>query len=277
MKYHIHENSWTVIVDEIDLKTIDQDGINKLAKLIATNTCVVIRDQFLSVAEEVRVVKMFKDPYSFDPDNRESEAGYKNCVVPDSEGYVIRVTADIDEHGNPGFAGDTDELKWHCNDATRAERRSIVWLYGLKGTAGSRTTWNNNVLSYSELDQNTKDMIQPLRARMQHWRDGQDPGKEDFAPNLVHTNISGTTSLFLPFLQIRYIDGMTPEESKKIIDPLIDHTTQEKYLYHHDWRDGDLVISDQWSGIHKRWPFPGMKDRLLHRIVFDYPNQDYTI
>jgi taurine dioxygenase len=276
MKYHIHENGWTVIVDEIDLKTIDQNGVTELAKLIAKNTCVVIRDQFLSVQEEVRVIKMFKDPYSFDPDNRPMEAGYKNCVVSGSEGHIIRVTADVDEHGNPGFAGDTDELKWHCNDATRSERRAIVWLYGIKGTAGSRTTWNNNVLSYSDLDQDTKDKLQPLRIRMQHWKSGN-AGKEDYAPNLVVKNIAGVTSLFFPFLQIRYIDGMTPEESKTIMDPLIEHTTQEKYLYHHDWRDGDLIISDQWSGIHKRWPFPYMKDRLLHRIVFNYPDQDYTI
>jgi len=278
MKYHIHENGWTVIVDEIDLKTITQEDINYLAKLIAKNTCVVIRDQFLTTDEEVRVIKMFKDPYSFDPDNREIEAGYRNCIVPNSEGYVIRVTGDVDEHGNPGFAGDDDELKWHCNDATRSERRSVVWLYGIKGTAGSRTTWNNNILSYNDLDQDIKDKLQPLRARMKHWRDNDDnePGIEEFTPNIVHTNIAGNTGLFFPFLQIHSLLGVDKDESEKLMAFLSEHTVQEKYLYHHDWRDGDLIISEQWLGIHKRWQFPGMVNRLLHRIVFNFPDQDYS-
>ena len=68
---------------------------------------------------------------------------------------------------------------------------------------------------------------------------------------------------------------MTEEESKVIMDPLIEHTTQEKYIYHHDWDDGDLVISEQWLGIHKRWKFEGMPNRLLHRAVFDFPDQNY--
>ena len=50
------------------------------------------------------------------------------------------------------------------------------------------------------------------------------------------------------------------------------HVEQEKYTYHHDWEDGDIVISEQWLSIHKRWPFEDMKNRLLHRIAFGYEN-----
>ena len=39
---------------------------------------------------------------------------------------------------------------------------------------------------------------------------------------------------------------------------------------HHDWEDGDLVISEQWLSIHKRWTFEKMDKRVLHRIAFDY-------
>jgi alpha-ketoglutarate-dependent taurine dioxygenase len=68
---------------------------------------------------------------------------------------------------------------------------------------------------------------------------------------------------------------MTKEESKNLIDELADYTVQEKYCYHHDWQDGDLVISEQWLGIHKRWRFEKIATRLLHRAVFDFPDQDY--
>ena len=61
MNYSIHENGWTVLAD-VDLKTITQDEVNQLARLIASNTCVVIRNQFLTVEEEMHVINMFKNP-----------------------------------------------------------------------------------------------------------------------------------------------------------------------------------------------------------------------
>jgi alpha-ketoglutarate-dependent taurine dioxygenase len=99
---------------------------------------------------------------------------------------------------------------------------------------------------------------------------------EGYTPSVVHTNNAGKTGLFFPFLQISHFVGMTKEESQKIIQPLTEFTTQEKYCYHHDWEDGDLVLSEQWLGIHKRWRFEQIATRLLHRAVFDFPDQDYT-
>lgn len=277
MNYRLHENGWTIIIDDIDFKTITQDDVNQIAKLIATNTLVIVKKQFLTVAEEVRVTKMFKDPFVFDPTDPERD-GYKDAIVPNSEGFLIRVTGAKDEHGNVGFAGDNDELKWHCNDSNRSQRRSIVWLSGEKGTAGSRTTWNNNILSYNDLDQTWKEKVAPIKARMKHWRNNDDnvPGEEYWTPNIVHTNIAGITGLFFPFLQIHGLIGVPVTEIDETMKYLTEHTTQEKYLYHHDWEDGDITLSEQWLGIHKRWAFPHMASRLLHRIVFNFPDQDYT-
>ena len=277
MNYHLHENGWTVILDNVDFKTITQDEVNQIAKLIATNTLVIAKKQFLTIEDEVRVTKMFKDPFSFDPNDPE-RVGYKDAIVPNSEGFLIRVTGAKDEKGNPGFAGDNDELKWHCNDSTRSQRRSIVWLSGEKGTAGSRTTWNNNILSYNNLSQEWKDRVTLVKARMKHWRDNDSnaPGEEYWTPNIVHTNIAGITGLFFPFLQIHGLIGVPDTEVNDFMEYLTEHTTQEKYLYHHNWEDGDITLSEQWLGIHKRWAFPYMADRLLHRIVFNFPDQDYT-
>jgi alpha-ketoglutarate-dependent taurine dioxygenase len=70
---------------------------------------------------------------------------------------------------------------------------------------------------------------------------------------------------------------MTEEQSRDFIKPLIDHVLQEKYLYHHDWQDGDVVIAEQWLGIHKRWRFEGMSNRILHRITFDFNNSNLRL
>ena len=41
-------------------------------------------------------------------------------------------------------------------------------------------------------------------------------------------------------------------------------------MYHHDWQDGDVLLSEQWLGIHKRWKFEGIIERTLHRIESDF-------
>jgi alpha-ketoglutarate-dependent taurine dioxygenase len=69
---------------------------------------------------------------------------------------------------------------------------------------------------------------------------------------------------------------MSIEDSRVLAEQLRDHILQEKYIYHHDWQDGDVVIAEQWLGIHKRWKFDGMPGRVLHRVTHDFANIDLS-
>jgi len=54
-----------------------------------------------------------------------------------------------------------------------------------------------------------------------------------------------------------------------LYEKLINHVTQEKYIFHHDWNDNEVIISEQWHTLHKRWEFDNIENRMLHRIAFD--------
>jgi taurine dioxygenase len=280
MKYHIHENGWTVVLDDFDFKTATQDDIDQISKFLATNTLVVAKKQNLTVEDQLRVVNMFKDPEVFPEDWDDYQ-----LVLPNSENKLLRVTGELDEHGQPGLFGHVSDLDWHCNKPAQTTRKPIVWLYGVKGTVGSRTTWNNNILSYNDLDQETKDLLEPLEGIF-GWEYGRYsvmdfthvPSKDIntyYTPKIVQTNIGGKKGLFFPFLQLFYFKGMSEEDSRKIIEPISQHITQDKYCYHHDWDDGDVVLAEQVLGIHKRWAFEGMPNRVLHRATVDFPDQNY--
>lgn len=289
MKYKIHENGWTVLLEDFDFNTATQDDILEIARLVATNTCVVVKGQNLTVADQVRIGNMFKNP---NPLFKPEDKFFIDCaadLTQDPQGIVCRVSGELNEHGKPGIAGHVDEMQWHCNHPYKEDRSPIVWLYGVKGTKGSRTSWNNNILSYTDLDNETKSKLHNLKCvyygGMQHtteYKEG-DTFKdtkfviENFTPNLIHTNNAGKTGLYFSLLQLEKFVGMTREESLEIAKPLFEHTIQEKYCYHHDWEDGDIVISEQWLGIHKRWRFEQISTRVLHRMVFDFPDQDYMI
>jgi taurine dioxygenase len=48
---------------------------------------------------------------------------------------------------------------------------------------------------------------------------------------------------------------------------LYDHCFQEKYIYQHEWKPGDMIFNDQYYGLHNRNEVRG--DRLLWRFCTD--------
>lgn len=280
MHYNIHENGWTVISD-FDLRTCTQEDVNKIAKLIATNTCVVFRNQKLEIEDELRVLKMFKNPEPLIPKGDEYFDDFVSDPVKDPTGIICRVTAELRD-GKEGLAGWEEDFDWHCNMPEVPTRRPIVWLHGIKGTEGSRTSWNNNILSYEGLPEDVKAKIANLHSIYGNISAPEAYGYSgveynyDWTPSLVQTNIAKKVSMYFSPMQIGKFVELSQEESDELKAYLFKHILQDKYVYHHDWKDGDVVISEQWTGIHKRWAFSKMNERLLHRAVVDFPDQDYT-
>jgi alpha-ketoglutarate-dependent taurine dioxygenase len=289
MNYHIHENGWTVIVDDFDIKQSTVEDINLISRLIAKYTVVVFKNQELNLNDELRICHMFKNPKpAFATDDRVFKGSAADLSI-DPIGLVCRVTGEKNEDGDTGIAGHEDEMAWHNNSPYDPERNSIVWLYSVRGSKGSRTSWNNTTLAYRDLDAETRQKIKDLKCiyfsginlKIEYINDGsaENPNKQvnaEFTPPLVYTNIANQIGLYLsPYLLENFV-GLTKEETKSIVDPLFEFVTQDKYCYHHDWEDGDLVLSEQWLGIHKRWPFKEIEKRLLHRAAFDFPDQDYS-
>ena len=282
MKIRLHENNWTILVEDLQLQDATQQQMNTLAKYLASNTVVVIRNQKLTLEDELRACSLIGNIEDYTQVNTTGNR-FSEIVIPESDNKIVRVTGEKDEHGHPGVFGHVSELDWHANQTANEWRHPIIWLYGVKGTKGSRTSWINNIMSYNELSDQDKSYYQDKKL-INGFKKGayseEDFGKDEdvnyhFTPNLVHTNNAGQTGLFFPFLQIHQIDGMTEEQSRQFIIKLRDHVLQEKYMYHHEWEDGDVVISEQWLGIHKRWEFKDIESRLLHRIALDFSKADF--
>jgi taurine dioxygenase len=276
MKIRIHENGWTVMVEDFDIKKATQDEANLIAKYLLTNTTVVIKNQQLSPMDEVDFCNKLGTIQNFTntPFN-------KHFVLPGSEGNTIRVTGELNEHGQPGMFGHVTELEWHCNRVSDPDRRPVIWLYAERGSKGSKTSWLNNILSYNDLPEETKIKFKDLKLdvgqtqQFINYYNGEEYVPQDithYRPNLVHTNQLGVTGLFFSWTQTHFICDMPYDEGRKIIEDLATHCEQQKYIYDHDWEDGDIVIADQWLSIHKRWEFEHMERRVLHRIACDYSN-----
>lgn len=278
MEWKLHTNNWTPIITDIDLKIATEEDIHQISKLVAKHVTVVIKNQFLSVKDLVKTIKMFKDPRPLILDEYET----KECCVDPDDSLIYRVTGKKNENGFEGLTGYTDEVTWHSDYAWRSDdqKHILLCLYGVEHTAGSRTSYNNNVLAYNALPDDIKKIVDNLKGTFltgRTFRNGYTDGRivTDWDFPIVRENRVGAKGLFFPGFQFHQFVGMSKEDSDQLRDILRKHILQEQFLYHHDWQDGDLVIADQWYSVHKRWAFDKIKDRLLNKCWFGYPDIDY--
>lgn len=276
MNYRLHDNGWTVIVEDFDIKSSTQQDIQKLSNLCAKFTCVKIKNQSLTLEDQVNFIKMWKDPHKlYEPDHPLAKR-----FNLDQEGYVQRVTGRKNADGDYGIAGHDEEGLWHNESPHIRGKSSIAYLYAVEGTLGSITEWNNTILAYKDLDPTTKEQIKNLQCiffggvnhSVVRSKESFDNRKvyEDVPVPLVYTNHLGQTGLHLSIDQFEKFVGMSREESLEIAIPLFKFITQQKYCYSHKWEDGDVSISDQWLGVHRRLAFSHMVERLVHRATFNY-------
>jgi alpha-ketoglutarate-dependent taurine dioxygenase len=100
---------------------------------------------------------------------------------------------------------------------------------------------------------------------------------EEFAvwhsyPNRSHPLVwhhrSGRKSLVLS-TSGSYVEDMHPAESHDLLQDLIRHATQDKYVYRHKWQLGDLVIWDNTGAMHRAMPFEQDSVREFHRCTLN--------
>lgn len=261
-----------LIVNDIDLNYASNTEIARLINLCAEHTCVIIRNQNLSAEREAEIVKMFPNPYVlFKPGSDQ----FSQSAL-DKDGYIGLVS-------EGSIAGHKDEMLWHNESPHARPGSSVAWLYAETGVEGSVTVWNNTIQAYKDIDEQTKERIKDLKVitfgNVNHSISRTEENYKnrkvyDNIPTpLVHTNHLGNTGIFLSLHQFEKFEGMSREESLLIAEPLFDFITQDKYCYQHKWQDGDVSLSDQWLGVHKRLHFENMKTRRVHRATFDYPDQ----
>jgi taurine dioxygenase len=268
-------NKWVVLIDNFDIRTATEHEAKKIGKYILSNMVVVIKDQKLTPEQEVEFCsKIGTCQYIIDPTKPKEGQRTEHLAVGN---HILRVTGQKNEKGEEGLFGHASALDWHSNQASNYERDPLIWLYGVQGTKGSKTSWINNIESYNALSDNFKEKIKDVQITLGYKSGSYSSSKffiehhsEDKPFKLVHTNDAGYTGLYFPFLQIFGMIGKTKEEFKDIMDKLTKHVLQPQFCYDHEWEDGDIVLSEQWLSIHKRWAFDNMEERVLHRIAFNY-------
>ncbi len=79
---------------------------------------------------------------------------------------------------------------------------------------------------------------------------------------------TGSKSLYVCPAVISHIEGMDEKESADLIEHLIMHVTQARFVYTHKWHKGDLVMWDNRAVLHTASLFDHTKyQRLMYRTT----------
>ncbi len=71
--------------------------------------------------------------------------------------------------------------------------------------------------------------------------------------------------LYLGRRRNAYIEGLTLDESDKLLDEIWSYATHEEIAWGHKWMVGDVVLWDNRCTMHKRDSFNPETRRVLHR------------
>jgi taurine dioxygenase len=91
-----------------------------------------------------------------------------------------------------------------------------------------------------------------------------------FAQPIVRTHPeTRRKALYVNRLMTWTIEGMDEAEGRALLERLFDHIEQDRFIYAHKWRIGDLVLWDNRCTLHARTDFSDKERRLLRRHVVE--------
>lgn len=113
----------------------------------------------------------------------------------------------------------------------------------------------------------------------QHFMENREHGRLTLSeelkaqnPDVFHPLVrvhpaNGRRALWASTGTVKGIVGMAQTEALALIDELVEFITQDRFVYRHRWRAGDVLVWDNRCTLHTGTLYDDQKyDRLMHRL-----------
>jgi alpha-ketoglutarate-dependent taurine dioxygenase len=169
---------------------------------------------------------------------------------------------------------------WHLDGTMDALPQKATLLTAIEvSDEGGDTEFAHTYAAYEALPEDEKERIEDLRvvhsfaaAQILTHPDPTDEERADWAkvPSREHPLVwkrkDGRRSLLIGSTA-DHIVGLPEEESRALLDHLVDWVTQPRFVLRHHWHKGDLVAWDNTGLLHRAIPYEATSRRLLHRTT----------
>ena len=211
------------------------------------------------------------------------------CETPDlfmnhkENPEIFNVSGERDSDGKKiGMFGD-GELGWHSNGNSRhLIDKILIGLYCVKGDVNTTLSVCNTSDPFYNLSEDEQEYYRNIKIKLKfknhtmYSLDDDDPELEFMSKNkgsirpLVGTHPhTGAEYFYFPYHFICGAwEGKKKVDHEPIIEKLMPKIFKSKHMIHHIFQEGDLLLMDQFTSLHRRTPVMG--PRLLWRVASDY-------
>jgi taurine dioxygenase len=260
-------------VTGIDLREpLDADTRQRLNAAAAEHVALVIRDQKLSAAQYQTAAENFGELMP-DQDRRFLADGVPLVSVlsnrnKDSTGAVAKVAANA---------------TWHTDHTNQERPPKFTMLYAVAvPDKGGGTSVCNTRAAYESLPSEWRERITGMKtentlissARMKTGnpdivRAQQEAKVPPTVQPLVRTHPeTGTKAIWFHKGKTERIIGMSPEETQRFLEELLEVAVKPEFVYTHQYRVGDMFIIDDRASLHKAgFDYDHSQHRMLYRIL----------
>ncbi len=259
-------------VSGVDLaQELPDEVIAEIRQALLDNLVIFFRDQALTPARQLAFARRWGEihlhPYMQGMDD------YPEILE------IVKTPQD-----KKNFGG-----SWHSDQMFTAKPAMGTMLYGkVIPSAGGDTMWTNQYLAYESLSEGMRRMLDPLKAvskgdnfsshdgktRKEYYADKismkvKDPGSTQTVTThpLIRTHPeTGRRALFIGGHVHRFED-MTEQESKPLIDFLMQHSTRPEFTCRFRWKSGSVAFWDNRCTQHFAINDYPAETRIMHRVT----------
>ena len=244
-------------VTGVDLRAdLDDDTVVRLRELLVDRGVLVLPDQHLDPPALEAFGRHWGEPFVVPYLAPHAVAGHP---------AVLRVT-------NMGKAGTLTE-NWHYDSAYFVEPPPIAILAAQSiPPVGGDTMWANEYAAYDALSPRMQQLLDGLQAAFTGTVVDESSGERRdvcvYHPIVRTHPETGRKAIGVGRIEsVPHIEGMTPAESRPLLQFLYEHASRPEFVYRHRWRPGDVVVWDNRCTMHYAIHDYGDEERLMHRIT----------
>jgi alpha-ketoglutarate-dependent taurine dioxygenase len=235
-------------------KPLEESTFAWIQRAFADHPVLVFRDQDLGAPELAAFGRRFGTP------RPHALLKYRHAEYPE-----VSWLTNVEETGKVDWYGVKRATDWHT-DSTFENTLPLLAVLHAKEVPSEKggTMFADMRAAWEALPDARKQFLSGLTGL--HGRSdgpsgerlyGDDKGftekkyQEVAWPAVTRHHVTGRPILFVNPLHTHGFVGMTREEAWPLIEELAEHATQERFVYYHHWRVGDVLMWDERATMHR--------------------------
>lgn len=257
-------------VTGIDLATASETTLAELAALYRQGSVLVLRGQDLTPEQLTRFGRAL-GPLEDHTREQFTLPGYPTIYILSNK-----------EVDGRRIGVHRDGMGWHTDGSYLANPLDTTVLYALESPpVGADTLLADMREAFEALPLEQRDALREKQVlhSFVHLIGNLDPearsvvtaDQRERAPDVIHPLVlpraDGTENFYLSSGSTKEILGQDPEEGRQLVRDLIVHATQERFIYRHQWKVGDVLVWNNRQTMHRATEYDDKKhQRLVYRL-----------